>query len=217
MTQRACWQLAASAFRNSLPDVQAPTGMIYASLVRPLSSATHISGFSWPTTSSTAQSWPRHRLAPLDSSRPRSLITAATPAAKSANKTSAKSRSSVTTQHPHFSTSTQSEVSESESEHRAADREASTSTNPLKVDRQSSRKAKEVQPKEGGSTTDLRCVHGVGPKNEQLLLKIGLSSVASLKEVFKVEHKKDAKALRQYLQVRVLLSNAFGFVEPAPA
>ncbi|DBB02914.1 TPA: hypothetical protein ACH3X1_013516 [Trebouxia sp. C0004] len=203
MTQRACWQLAASAFRNSLPDVQGPTGMIYASLVRPLSSATHIPGVSWPAASPIGQPWPRCRLAPLDSSRPRSLITTATLAAKSANKTSAKSRSSVATQHPHFSTKTQSEVSESESEHRAADREASTSTNPLKVDRRSSRKAKEVQPKEGGSTTDLRCVHGVGPKNEQLLLKIGLSSVASLKQVFKVEHKQDAKALRQYLQEKV--------------
>ena len=204
MTQKACWQLAASAFRNSLPDVQAPTGMICASLVRPLSSATHISGVSWPATSPTGQPWPRYK--PLESSRPRSLITAATLAAKSASNTSAKSRSSVATQHPHFSTSTQCEDSESESEHRAADREASTSTNPPKVDRRSSRKAKEVQPKEGGSTTDLRCVHGVGPKNEQLLLKIGLSSVASLKEVFKVEHKQNAKALRQYLQVHVLLT-----------
>lgn len=216
MTQRACWQLAASAFRNSLPDVQAPTGMIYASLVRPLSSATHFPGVSW-TASSLGQPWPRDRLAPLDSSRTRSLITAATLAAKSANKTSAKSRPSVATQHPHFSTGTQSEASESESEHRAADREASTSTNPLKVDRRSSRKAKEVQPKDGGSTTDLRCVHGVGPKNEQLLLKIGLSSVASLKEVFKIEHKKDAEALRQYLQVHVLLINTLGFLEPVSA
>ena len=217
MTQRARWQLAASAFRKSLPDVQAPTGMIYASLVRPLSSATHVPGVSWPAASPTGQPWPRYRLAPLDSSRPRSLITAATVAAKTANKASAKSRSSVATQHPHFSTSTQSEVSESESEHRAADREASTSTYPLKADRRPSRKTKEVQPKEGGSSTDLRCVHGVGPKNEQLLLKIGLSSVASLKEVFKVEHKKDAKALRQYLQVHVGLINPFGPLETAPA
>lgn len=176
--------------------------MIYASLVRPLSSAT-FPGFSWPAASPTGQPWLRNRLAPLDSSKSRSLIIAATLAAKSTNKTSAKRRSSVATQHPHFSTSTHSEVSESEVEHRAADREASISTNPVKVDRRSSRKAKEVQPKEGGSTTDLRCVHGVGPKNEQLLLKIGLSSVASLKEVFKVEHKQNAKALRQYLQEKV--------------
>ncbi len=217
MTQRACWQLAASAFRKALPDVQAPTGMIYASVVRPLSSATHISGVSWPAASPTGQPWPRYRLAPLDSSRPRSLITAATLAAKSANKTSAKTRSLVATPHPHFSTSTQSEVSESESEHRAADSEASTSTHPLKTDRRSSRKTKDIQPKEGGSTTDLRCVHGVGPKNEQLLLKIGLSSVASLKEVFKVEHKQDAKALRQYLQVHVLVFHTFSIWKPSPA
>ena len=49
--------------------------------------------------------------------------------------------------------------------------------------------------------TDLREVHGVGPKNEQLLLKVGLSNVASLKDRYKNEHKANAGELKQYLQV----------------
>ena len=49
--------------------------------------------------------------------------------------------------------------------------------------------------------TDLRKVHGVGPKNEQLLLKVGLSNVASLKDRYKNEHKANAGELKQYLQV----------------
>ena len=70
-----------------------------------------------------------------------------------------------------------------------------------KATKRASRKAKEGQKDPASGSTDLRCVCGVGPKNEQLLLKIGLSSVDRLKEVYKVTHKSNPMALTAYLQV----------------
>ena len=69
-----------------------------------------------------------------------------------------------------------------------------------KISRRATRRTRETLPKHVPST-DLRKVHGVGPKNEQLLLKVGLSNVASLKDRYKKEHKENTGDLKQYLQV----------------
>ena len=83
---------------------------------------------------------------------------------------------------------------------------AANSTPPVtakavKTDRRPGRRLRESQSKDSSSNTDLRMIQGVGPKNEQLLLKTGHSSVAKLKEVYKVDHREDKIALKRYLQV----------------
>ena len=210
MKRRACWQVAAFACKQLLSELQPPPVMVSAQTVRLLSSAPRVSGLCRPYSSFIRQSWPIGRLTPLEPSRPRSVITAATRVATPAGKKRAQSKPSSGTQHSEFSSSVQPETAEPEP--RQSVPEATTSAKPVKADRRSGRKAREVQPKDEGSSTDLRCVHGVGPKNEQLLLKIGLSSVASLKEVFRVEHKESTLALKRYLQVLSLGPIPLAFV-----
>ena len=75
------------------------------------------------------------------------------------------------------------------------------SSSPHRTAKHTYRKAKD-EPKETSTSTDLRCVNGVGPKNEALLLKIGLSSVDRLKDMYKVDHNCNTSALKAYLQVK---------------
>ena len=83
----------------------------------------------------------------------------------------------------------------------AAESSSQASSLPHRTAKQTYRKAKDG-PKEPSSSTDLRCVNGVGPKNEALLLKIGLSSVDRLKDMYKVDHNCNTSALKAYLQVK---------------
>ncbi|KAL3159895.1 hypothetical protein ABBQ38_010291 [Trebouxia sp. C0009 RCD-2024] len=71
-----------------------------------------------------------------------------------------------------------------------------------KSSRRATRRTRDTAPKHLPAT-DLRNVHGVGPKNEQLLLKVGLFDVASLKDKYKTEHKENTGELKQYLQETV--------------
>lgn len=96
----------------------------------------------------------------------------------------------------------------------AADSNSKDSLAPNKAAKRTYRRAKEGQ-KESSPSTDLRCVNGVGPKNEALLLRNGLSSVDSLKEVYKVTHNSNTLALKAYLQVRIAPLSAVCFMLPA--
>ena len=178
--------------------------MVHA-LARPLFSASSVSSFCSTSATSFLQPRPPARLAPLGlSATARGLITtaAATLVAQPVSKKGVQHRSKEA-QRSRFSSST--EVKATEPEQKAAGSETTASTRTVRPDRRSSRRPRENQPKDASSSTDLRCVHGVGPKNEQLLVKIGLSSVASLKEVFKVEHKESKMAMQRYLQVSMLI------------
>lgn len=79
----------------------------------------------------------------------------------------------------------------------AAVSSSQASSSPHRTAKHTDRKAKD-----GPTSTDLRCVNGVGPKNEALLLKIGLSSVDRLKDMYKVDHNCNTSALKAYLQVK---------------
>ena len=98
----------------------------------------------------------------------------------------------------------------------AADLNSKDSSTPNRAAKRTYRRAKEGQ-KESSPSTDLRCVNGVGPKNEALLLRNGLSSVDSLKEVYKVTHNSSTLALKAYLQVRIAPLTMFAVCIMLPA
>lgn len=209
MTRRSCWQSAISACNRLLSDLPASPGMVHASLVRPLSSASSLSSFCHSSAALFSQPRPHSRPALIGVAASGGRVirsAAATPAAEPGRKKPTRRRSSIENQHSTFSTSTSStspsEVTDFTQQ--ATHSEAAANTKTVRSDRRFARKAKDAQSRDGGHHTDLRLVHGVGPKNEQLLLKIGLSSVESLKEVFRLKHKESTLALKQYLQARTL-------------
>lgn len=182
--------------------------MVHASLVRPLSSASSLSSFCHSSAALFSQPRPHSRPALIGVAASGGRVirsAAATPAAEPGRKKPTRRRSSIENQHSTFSTSTSStspsEVTDFTQQ--ATHSEAAANTKTVRSDRRFARKAKDAQSRGGGHHTDLRLVHGVGPKNEQLLLKIGLSSVESLKEVFRLKHKESTLALKQYLQEKV--------------
>lgn len=85
--------------------------------------------------------------------------------------------------------------------HESKSSATAASTRPAK---RTHRKAKEEQ-QDSPISTDLRCVKAVGPKNEALLLRNGLSSVDRLKEVYKVKHNSNTLALKTFLQVSTVI------------
>ena len=150
---------------------------------------------------------PRARLAPFDLAA-RCLITAAASVGQPVSKVTGTRRTpdkSKAATHAKFATSSDS-VNPGKSGQQAAPseepvQESTCSASTGKAVRQSTRRPRDTASREMPAT-DLRNVHGVGPKNEQLLLKVGLSNVASLKDMYKNEHNASKIALKQYLQVQ---------------
>lgn len=144
----------------------------------------------------------RPSLAPIGLAA-RGLMTAAT-VAGAPNKAKARRASGEAkgVQHLQLSTSIHFEKDkEDQAAHEPEQKQTHTSTaSSAKPARRAVRRNKEALP-EHVNVTDLRKVNGVGPKNEQLLLKVGLSNVASLKDRYKNEHKESTDDLKKYLQV----------------
>ena len=202
MIRRAGWRTAASVFQALSSQTKAPLSMTCApavppltSVVPPLGSPSHV----------VCQPLPRARVAPLGAA-PRGSITAAATVAEPVRRVGPPRRSSDNLiKRLELSTSVQ------KSEHAKSNEQAtqpeqqrqqtSTAASTTRAARSTARKLKEASSKDE-SATDLRNVHGVGPKNEQLLLKSGLSNVASLKAMYKTEHNESTNALKQFLQVR---------------
>ena len=179
MTRRACWHIAASVYRSVSPESQASPGMVHTLLGRPLPSSTNFSSIY--TSATLHQPRLRSRLAGLSPAS--ALVIAARLVAEPGSKKASEKQVKPDVQ---LSNPTSLQDGSLKSTRRC---EATAGTKAVK----SARKPRD--------TSDLRCVHGVGPKNEQLLKNIGLSSVASLKEVYRIEHNENKEALKQYLQV----------------
>lgn len=196
MTRRACWQIATSACKAL--RLQSPSffGMIQSPAVRPV---TLLAGVNRLLSTSIRQPAPASRFSPF--------ILAATGSKRASPEPQPPSKPKVRqfSEAPSFALLEPTGCDQPEHlqiRQQALQPEQTqqpTETTP-KISRRAPRRTREALPKQVPST-DLREVHGVGPKNEQLLLKVGLSNVACLKDRYKNEHKENTGELKQYLQV----------------
>lgn len=196
MTRRACWQIATSICKALLLPSPSSFGMIHSPAVRPL---TLVAGVNRWLSTSIRQPAPASRCLPfiLAATRSKTATTVLEPLSKPTVRGFSEA-SSFSLQKPtgcdqpeHIQINQQTVQPDQTQQH--------TDTTP-RISRRAPRRIREALPKQVPST-DLRNVHGVGPKNEQLLLKVGLSNVASLKDRYKNEHKENTGELKQYLQV----------------
>lgn len=194
MTRRACWQTVTSACKALLLQPPSSFGMIPSPIVRPL---TLVPGVHRLLSTSIRQPVSASRCSPVVLAAKRSKSASEPPSKPKVRRFSEapsvlKDPEPATSQEPEHTQITQQAV---QPEHT----QQPTETTP-KISRRATRRTRETLPKQA-ACTDLREVHGVGPKNEQLLLKVGLSNVASLKDRYKNEHKESTGELKQYLQV----------------
>ena len=196
MTRRACWQIATSTCKALLLPSPASFGMIQSPAVRPL---TLVAGVNRWLSTSIRHPAPASRCFPFIWAATRSK--AATTVVQPLCKPTVRGFSEA----PSFSLQKPTGCDQREHIHinqqavQPEQTQQPTESTP-KISRRAPRRTREALPKQVPST-DLRNVHGVGPKNEQLLLKVGLSNVASLKDRYKNEHKENTGELKQYLQV----------------
>lgn len=192
MTRRACWQTVTSACKALLLQSPSSFGMIQSPIVRPL---TLVPGVNRLLSTFIRQPASALRCPP---------VVVAAKSSKPASETPSKPKVRRFSEAPSVLKSPEP-ASCHQPEHTQIDQQAvhpeqiqqPTETTP-KISR--TRRTRETLPKQT-ACTDLREVHGVGPKNEQLLLKVGLSNVASLKDRYRNEHKESTGELKQYLQV----------------
>lgn len=204
MIRRAGWRTAASVFRALSSQTKAPVSMICAPAVPPLTSVVTV--LSSPSLI-VSYPLPRVRVAPLGAAT-RGSITTAAAIAEPVSRAKAPRRSpdgSNLIQRLRLSTSVQqpdhAKLNEQPTQPEQQRQQLSPAASTTRAARSTPRKPREASSKDEPAT-DLRNVHGVGPKNEQLLLKSGLSNVAKLKDMYKNEHNESTNALKQFLQVR---------------
>lgn len=200
MTRRACWQTVTSVCKALLLQSSYSFGMIQSPAVRP---PTLVASVSRLLSTSTRQPVPACRFASCGPGNT-GITTAAGPVVRAVSK--AKSRpfsgGSNPLKHQQIANSDLSEHTNSEQQSAKPEQQTQeqlTGSTP-KISRRATRRTRDTLPKHLPAT-DLRNVHGVGPKNEQLLLKVGLLDVASLKDRYKTEHHENTEELKQYLQV----------------
>lgn len=200
MTRRASWQVAIFACKALLLQSSSSFGMIQSPAVRPLTLLTGASRF---LSSCTRQPLRARRSSPFGPGVI-GTTTAAAPVVGPVSKATSR-RFSGGPNPPKHQQGTKSNQAENRNSGLQASKPEQQTEQQLtgsipKSSRRATRRTRDTAPKHLPAT-DLRNVHGVGPKNEQLLLKVGLFDVASLKDKYKTEHKENTGELKQYLQV----------------
>lgn len=201
MTRRACWQTVTSACKALLLQSPSSFGMIQSPILPPL---TFVPGVNRLLSTSIRQPASASRCSPVVLAAKRSKSASEPP---SKPKVRQFSEAPSVSKNPEPATSQQPEHTQISQQAVPEQTPQPTETTP-KISRRATRRTRDALPKQA-AYTDLREVHGVGPKNEQLLLKVGLSNVASLKDRYKNEHKESTGELKQYLQVWQALPCAY--------